>query len=67
MINLDDRSRDENGQIRRKRGDTKVETLKETYSEFDGINGNKLLKTLEKELGTDSLSSTIKKLRENSK
>jgi hypothetical protein len=67
MSNLDDRYRDEDGQIRKKRGDTKVETLKETYSEFEGINGNKLLKTLEKELGTDSLNSTLKKLRENSK
>ena len=29
--NLDGRSRDEDGQIRRKRSDTKVETLREIY------------------------------------
>ena len=40
------RSRDENGEWREKRSDTKVETLKQTYSEFEGINGNMKLGTL---------------------
>lgn len=63
MSNLDNRFRDENGRIRKKRSDTKVETLKETYPEFDGINGNTHLGTLEKELGTHSLDETLRKLR----
>jgi hypothetical protein len=63
MTKSNNRSKDNDGQYRRKRGDTKVETLKRNYSEFDGINGNKLLRTLEKELGTDSLDSTRRALR----
>lgn len=65
MTKTNNRSRDNDGTFRKKRGDTKVETLKKDYSEFDGINGNKHLSTLEKELGTDSLDSTRRALREN--
>ena len=63
MSNLDDRSRDQNGRIHKKRSDTKVETLKKNYPEFEKINGNKLLATLEKELGTHSLNETRRKLK----
>ena len=64
MSNLDNRSRDKNGRIRKKRSDTKVETLKRDYPEFQGINGNTLLRTLEKKLGTDSLDTTRNALKE---
>jgi hypothetical protein len=67
MKNLDDRSRDKDGQIRRKRSDTKIETLKKDYPEFRKENGNKHLGTLEEELGTDSLDATRKALREKQK
>ena len=59
----ENRSRNEDGEYRRKRADTKVETLKKLYPEFDEINGNKHLGTLEEELGTDSLDGTRKALR----
>jgi hypothetical protein len=62
------RSRNENGEFREKRADTKVQTLKETYSEFDGINGNTLLGTLKEKYNTDSLDGVLKALRkENNK
>ena len=40
MSNLDDRARDNDGRIRAKREDTKVENLKSTYRELGHINGN---------------------------
>jgi hypothetical protein len=67
MSNLDNRSRDQDGTIRKKRSDTKVENLKKDYPEFKSINGNKYLGTVEKELGTHSLDETLRELRKQRK
>ena len=60
---LDDRHRDGDGQIDRKHGNTKVDTLRETYGpNFGGDhNGNKQLENLLKEENVDSLSQLLKK------
>jgi len=59
---LDDRSRDENGEIRRKRGDTRVGTLRETYGpEFAaGRRSDMRLDTLLARTGAASLSDYLK-------
>ncbi len=57
------RSRDKDGEWREKRSDTKVETLKKDYPEFEGINGNMHLGTLKDKFGVDSLDQVIKELR----
>jgi hypothetical protein len=57
------RSRDENGEWREKRSDTKVETLKKIYPEFENINGNMKLGTLKDKFGVDSLDDVLKKLK----
>ena len=62
-----DRSRNETGEYRRKRSDTKVQNLKRTYSEFDGINGNTHLGTLLDKYDTDSLDGVLKALRKKNK
>jgi len=64
MSNIDDRARDNDGRIRAKREDTKVENLKGTYPELGHINGNMHIGTLQEKLGVTSLSAAIKKLRE---
>ena len=59
---LDGRSRDENGQTRAKRGDTKVETLRGTYGqEFaPGIRGDAHLDTVLQRSNQPSLSQYLK-------
>lgn len=64
---LDGRSRDEDGQIRAKRSDTKLGTLAETYREFQGLPPNKTLGDLKRQLGTESLDQTRRALRDRSK
>jgi len=61
--NLDDRSRDRDGEIRAKRGDTRIDTLRKTYGpEFaQGIRGDARLDTLRQRLGGESLSQIIKR------
>lgn len=61
---LDGRSRDENGRIRAKRGDTKASTLAKTYPEFQGLPPNQTLGDLEQQLGTESLDQTRRVLRD---
>jgi hypothetical protein len=60
---LDGRSRDANGEIREKRGDTLVKTLRETYGpEFaKGVRGDTRLDTLRERQGGESLSKIVKK------
>jgi hypothetical protein len=60
---LDGRSRDENGEIRRKNGNTKVGTLRETYGEEFGreVRSDAKLETLLRRTGADSLSEYLKK------
>ena len=61
------RSRDNNGEFRQKRSDTKVETLKKEYPEFKNINGNTHLGTLKEKYDTTSLDGVLKGLREEKK
>ena len=55
---LDDRCRDEDGSIRRKRGDTLVGTLRREYGpDFaPGVRSDKRLDSLLEETGVNSLS-----------
>ncbi len=61
---LDQRHRDENGEIRRKNGNTRVDTLRETYGpEFaEGHRGDMKLETL---LERENASSLTELLRRN--
>lgn len=60
---LDDRCRDLDGEIRNKRGDTLVRTLRKTYGpEFaPGIRGDARLDTLRERAGGASLSKLLKR------
>lgn len=60
---LDDRCRDLDGEIRHKRGDTLVGTLRKTYGpDFaPGIRSDTRLDTLRKRVGAESLSKLLKK------
>jgi hypothetical protein len=57
------RSRDQDGTFREKRGDTKVEHLKTQYPEFRGVNGNTKLGTLKDKYAVDSLDGVRRALR----
>jgi hypothetical protein len=63
---LDDRMRDADGQIRAKRGDTKVETLRKTYGDevLKTYRSDTKLKTVRKRGGIDSLSELVKKKKD---
>ena len=60
-VGLDERCRDQDGEIRQKRGDTLVRTLRETYgSDFaSGVRGDMRLDTLRERRGK-SLSQILK-------
>ena len=62
---LDDRCRDLDGSIRRKRGDTLVGTLREEYGEgfAPGMRSDMRLDTLLDESGSDSLSEYRRRRR----
>jgi hypothetical protein len=59
---LDDRCRDEDGTIRRKRGDTLVGTLRREYGDdfAPGVRSDMRLDTLLEEAGVVSLSEYLK-------
>jgi hypothetical protein len=59
---LDDRCRDNDGEIRRKRGDTLVGTLRETYGEdfAPGVRSDMRLDTLLDRTGTESLNQLLR-------
>jgi hypothetical protein len=59
---LDGRSRDEDGQTRAKNGNTRIDTLRETYGEEfgDGIRGDAHLDTLLERAGCTSLSQYLR-------
>ncbi|MDA9390447.1 hypothetical protein WN73_07005 [Bradyrhizobium sp. CCBAU 45394] len=59
---LDDRCRDQDGEIRQKRGDTLVSTLRKTYGpDFAaGVRSDMRLDTLRERMGGASLSKIIK-------
>ena len=60
---LDDRCRDEDGTIRRKRGDTLVGTLRETYGEefAEGYRSDTKLDTLLRRENAESLTELLKR------
>jgi hypothetical protein len=59
---LDDRCRDQDGEIRQKRGDTLVGTLRKTYGpDFaPGARSDMRLDTLRERMGSASLSQIVK-------
>jgi hypothetical protein len=59
---LDDRCRDNDGEIRRKRGDTLVGTLRETYGEdfAPGARSDMRLDTLLDRTGSESLNQLLR-------
>jgi len=60
---LDGRMRDENGEIRQKRSDTKVETLRKTYGDdfAKGYRSDAKLGTVLRQEGLESLDQLVKK------
>lgn len=60
---LDDRHRDANGEIRRKNGNTRIDSLRETYGDnfAKDFRGDMKLETLLERTGADSLSDYLKK------
>ncbi len=62
---LDDRCRDENGEIRRKRRDTLVATLRREYGEgfAEGFRRDAQLGTVLRETNSNSLSDYLKHRR----
>lgn len=60
---LDDRHRDENGRIQRKRSDTRIETLKETYPELERFPDWAELGDVLRRQGAESLSDLLRKVR----
>jgi hypothetical protein len=59
---LDDRKRDIGGRIREKRGDTRIDMLRQTYGDTfaPGVRGDAHLKTLLDRTGSSSLSDYLK-------
>ena len=59
---LDDRCRDGDGEIRHKRSDTLVRTLRETYPEFaQGYRSDAKLGTILKNEGASTLSELLRR------
>jgi hypothetical protein len=59
---LDDRHRDNSGQTREKNGNTRIDTLRETYGDdfAAGIRGDAHLRTLLDRTGDNSLSEYLR-------
>jgi hypothetical protein len=59
---LDNRTRDDNGRTRAKNGNTRIDTLRETYGDdfAEGMRGNAHLSTLLDRAGCDSLSEYLR-------
>ena len=64
-VGFDQRCRDNDGEIRQKRGDTLVRTLRKTYGEdfAQGVRGDTRLDTLRKRTGGESLSKIVREER----
>jgi hypothetical protein len=58
-----DRSRDEDGKLRRKRGDTKIETIEREYGVDLGVRGDMHLETLLEREGATSLHQLLRDRR----
>jgi hypothetical protein len=65
---LDNRHRDSNGQIREKRGDTRIDSLRQIYGDSfaRGIRGDAHLSTLLERTGSTSLSDYLKTTAQSS-
>ena len=65
-LGLDGRSRDKDGEIRAKNGNTRIDTLRETYGEgfAPGVRGDMHLDTLLDRTGAKSLSDLVKNKKE---
>jgi hypothetical protein len=63
QFGLDDRCRDNNGEIRHKNGATRVDTLRQTYGDnfASRVRGDMKLDTLLARTGSNSLSQFLKK------
>jgi len=63
LVGLDDRTRDEDGTIRRKRDDTLVRTLRKEFGDdfAKGIRSDATLRTVLEKTGAKSLSELLKK------
>jgi hypothetical protein len=63
---LDGRSRDKDGEIRHKNGNTRVDTLRETYGDnfAPDVRGDMHLDTLLDRTGAKSLSELVKSKKE---
>lgn len=55
--------RNQDGALRRIRGDTKVETLEERYDVDFGVRGDMRWNTLRDKLGVDSVEDALRKAR----
>ena len=62
---LDDRHRDNGGQTREKNGNTRIDTLRETYGDdfAAGMRGDAHLRTLLDRTGNNSLSEYVRDQR----
>lgn len=63
MSNLDGRSRNEDGQIRRKRRDTLASTLADDHPQFAGLPSGTTLGDLEDKYGADSLDQVLRAMK----
>jgi len=57
------RAHDEDGELRRKRDDTKVETIEEAYDVDFNVRGDMLLDTLRERMGKDSVKKLVRGAR----
>jgi hypothetical protein len=64
---LDGRARDNDGQIRRKSGATKISTLVKDYPELDVLTQNATLKGVERRHGLDGLDAVRRFAKEKRK
>lgn len=60
-----ERSRDENGEWRRKRGDTNVGTIEEKYGVDFGVRSDMHLETLRQQTGLTSMDDLLHYAREH--
>jgi hypothetical protein len=63
MAGLDGRHRNEDWRIERKRGDTKIENLKDTYPELERFPDDATLGEIRDRYNVDSLDALLRTLR----
>ena len=63
MAGLDGRHRNDDGRIERKRGDTKIENLKDQYPELRVFPDNATLGEIRTQYNVDSLDALLRELR----